>query len=181
MNLDITTAYKNYAFLGSEFLTFLWYLTDTNQDLNKCVSTDNQVEITLGDSIMIENTSVAEKPKEKITIKGEDAGLEEALLALKKGGSITQMNILCKIGEMDCNYTLKSADLALTSLKAKLVASNPRDSEELAGYLFERIYINETVTEVVNDLFKHFIKTRIADDWETETLPAIRKWIASEA
>jgi hypothetical protein len=88
--IDVATAYNRYKFLGEEFLTWLWYVIENNQNLIKNFDRDF-VGLEIGDRIVFENRR-KESP-ERITIKGEGAGLEEGILALKNGALVTELNL----------------------------------------------------------------------------------------
>ena len=94
--LDIAVAYNKYKFLGNEFLTWLWYVIENEISINELTKIkDKQIVLKIGNSIVLEN-SLGDDAKEKISIKGDDAGLEEGTMALKKGGVVTEINL--KIG-----------------------------------------------------------------------------------
>ena len=97
MMLDIATAYNKYGFLGNEFLTWIWYLVETDQDITALSGSKDPVTFEIGNSISLEN-NLGDKSKEKITIKGDQAGLEEGTTALKKGAWVTDMNLICRMG-----------------------------------------------------------------------------------
>jgi hypothetical protein len=72
--LDVAVAYNRYKFIGEEFLTWLWYIIDTSQ--NRLKSIDNEIDsLEIGNRIVIENRK--NESTERITIKGDNAGLEE--------------------------------------------------------------------------------------------------------
>ena len=60
------------------------------------------------------------KSKEKISIKGDKAGLEEGTTALKKGALVTELNLLCKMGEEEeYKFTIKGESFNITGLKPR--------------------------------------------------------------
>ena len=75
--LDVAVAYNRYKFLGEEFLTWLWYVIEKNQNLLKSFD-QNFVALEVGNRIVFENRR--KESAERITIKGEGAGLEEGVL-----------------------------------------------------------------------------------------------------
>ncbi len=81
--LDVAIAYNRYRFLGNEFLTWLWYTLENHS--SQLVEIDADLSaLEIGNRMVLENRR--NEGLETITIKGDDAGLEEGLLALKKGG-----------------------------------------------------------------------------------------------
>ena len=77
--LDIATAYNKYGFLGNEFLTWIWYLVETDKDITALSGSKDPITFEIGNSISLEN-NLGDKSKEKITIKGDQAGLEEGVI-----------------------------------------------------------------------------------------------------
>jgi hypothetical protein len=91
--LDVAVAYNRYKFIGNEFLTWLWFTIETNQPFFKTVD-ETITSINLGNRMVLENS--INDAIEIITIKGDDAGLEEGLLSLRKGAVVVEMNIPIK-------------------------------------------------------------------------------------
>ena len=86
--LDIAVAFNRYRFLGNEFLTWLWFAIDTRGD-DPLTS-----RLSLGNRMVLERRQSG-NAVESITIKGDDAGLEEAFMALKKGALVTVNLVIC--------------------------------------------------------------------------------------
>src|SRR4030042_480534 len=77
--LDVSVSYNRYKFIGHEFLTWLWFLIEKNPDLLKQLNPD-LVSLEIGNRVMLENST--RDSLETITIKGDDAGMEEGIMAL---------------------------------------------------------------------------------------------------
>jgi hypothetical protein len=112
--LDIAIAYNRYKFIGNEFLTWLWFTIDTNQPFLKQWMKPLLL-LYLGNRIVLENS--INDASEIITIKGDDAGLEEGLLSLRKGAVVIEMNLSYKTENQDWNFTLKGESLSFSGLK----------------------------------------------------------------
>ena len=174
--LDIATAYNKYTFLGNEFLTWIWFLIEKNKDIAAIMASKEPISLEIGNSIVLEN-NLGDKSKEKITIKGDKAGLEEGTTALKKGALVTQLNLLCKMGEEEeYKFTIKGESFNITGLKTP--STQPGKSEdELEGMVLEKTYLLLKVTGVIDTLFLKYIEQRISDDWKTKGLQQINNWI----
>ncbi len=85
-------------FLGHEFLTWLWFVVENDHEKIEKLDLD-PVYLETGNRIVLENRR--EGTVESITIKGDDAGLEEGVMALSKGASVKEINLSCKIGEQE--------------------------------------------------------------------------------
>ena len=111
--LDIAVAYNRYQFLGEEFLTWLWYVIEKDQNLIKNFDNDF-VALEIGNRIVFENHR--KESGEHITIKGDGASLEEGILTLKKGALVTELNVIYKSAELTWQFTLKGESLNVSSL-----------------------------------------------------------------
>jgi hypothetical protein len=173
--LDISVAYNRYKFLGNEFLTWLWYMIETDQNRLRRYDPD-LVSLNIGSRLVLENTR--NNAKETITIKGEDANLEEGLLALKKGAVVTEIHLSYKAGAHHWQFSLKGESLNISKLK--LPETGPVETpEDLEGAVIEKTYLIETVIGLLNNLFSHFVKLRVSDEWSNQTVSRIRKWASS--
>ncbi len=173
--LDIATAYNKYSFLGNEFLTWLWYLVETDQDITRLSGSEQPVTLEIGNSLVLEN-NLGDKSKEKITIKGDQAGLEEGTTALKKGAWVTDINLICKIGEEDYKFSIKGESFNLTGLKTPSIDTSTSE-DEIEGMVIEKTYLLLKVTQVIDTLFLKYIEKRISDDFKSTEFKAIAAWI----
>lgn len=170
--LDVAVAYNRYQFLGEEFLTWLWFMIEKNQDLMKNFDKDF-LALEVGNRIVLENRR---KAAERLTIKGDDAGLEEGIIALKKGALVTELNLVYKSSELTWQFTLKGESLNISSLS--IPSTGTAESEEdLEGIVLEKIFLFDKILNILENLFSHFAKLRISDSWQAKELPRIKKWI----
>lgn len=173
--LDIAIAYRRYQFLGNEFLTWLWFMIETDQH-QLCNFDPDLVSLNIGSRLVLENTY--NNAKETVTIKGDGANLEEGRVALKKGALVTEMHLSYKTVGQDWLFSLKGESLNISNLK--LPETGPVEApEDLEGIVIEKIYLLEKIIGMVNNLFSHFIKLRLSDRWHGQTATQIRKWTLS--
>ena len=175
--LDVSVAYNKYTFLGNDFLTWIWFLIETGQNLSELTKSKDPVTLEIGNSIVLEN-KINNEYKEKITIKGDQAGLEEGTTALKKGGWVTQINLLCKIADDEYQFTLKGDSYNMSGLKTP-VTDMSKNKDEIEGLVLEKAYLCFRVFEVIDSLFFSFLSQRIEDNWTDKGLQDIRNWIES--
>ena len=173
--LDVAIAYRRYQFLGNEFLTWLWFMIETDQNRLRQYDPD-LLSLNIGSRMVFENTR--NNAKETITIKGDDANLEEGLVALKKGAVVTEMHLSYKTVGQHWLFSLKGESLNISNLK--LPETGPVETpEDLEGVVIEKVYLLEKVIGLVNNLFSQFIKLRVSDTWRNQTVSRIRNWSAS--
>lgn len=170
--LDVAIAYRRYQFLGNEFLTWLWFMVETDQNRLRQYDPD-LVSLNIGSRLVLENTR--NNAKETVTIKGDDANLEEGRVALKKGAVVTEMHLSYKTVGQNWLFSLKGENLNISNLK--LPETGPVETpEDLEGVVIEKAYLLEKVIGLVNNLFSQFIKLRVSATWRNQTVSQIRKW-----
>ena len=172
--LDVAISYSRYKFIGYEFLTWLWFVMENQPQLLRQV--DNElVSLDVGNRMVLENNR--NEDVQSVTIKGDPAGLEEGLLALRKGAVVTELKLVYKAGNNEWRFGLKGESLNMSSLKPPPVGTVER-SEDVEGAVLEKIFLYEKIFSLVNNIYKAFIQLRVSDRWDTETVPSIRKWIS---
>ncbi len=173
--LDVAVAYNRYKFLGCEFLTWLWFLIENNQNEIKELVEDI-IEFEIGNRIVLENRR--QNTLESITIKGDEAGLEEGILALKKGAYVKELNLCYKKGDKKWIFTIKGESLNLSGLTTP-ETSKIEINEDVEGVVIEKIILYNMIIEFLDKLFKVFIKLRVSTEWKNKTVPLVKKWIYS--
>jgi hypothetical protein len=174
--LDIAVAYNRYRFLGNEFLTWLWFLIENDADGLQKLDAD-LLELTVGNRMVLENRLA--NGLETITIKGDAAGLEEGLLALRKGAVVAEINLLYKNASLQWQFSIKGENLSLSGLK--LPETAPMEtSDDMEGLVLERIYLFEKPFILIDALYQRFIKTRLSEQWQKKTMTDMRKWMLAD-
>jgi len=173
--LDVSISYNRYKFLGHEFLTWLWFAMEKDEQRIRGLD-EEPFRLHIGNRMVLENRK--RDALESITIKGDDAGLEEGLLALRKGAVVTEMNLLYEAGDNEWQFTIKGESLHLTSFRCPQIG--PVETEEdVEGAVLEKAYLYEKAMELTDKLFKEFITLRVSDQWPKKVVPRVRKWIHS--
>ena len=173
--LDLSTAYNRYRFLGDEFLTWTWYLVETKPDVFRTADPDCTT-LEIGNRVVLENRR--SKSVERISIRGDEAGLEEGKLALKKGALVTELSLVFKTGEHQWSFSIKGESLNLSSLKTP-GPSQPQSQEEMEIFLIDRAGQLNKILLFVQNLYKIFIQARVANSWASKEVSSISKWIRS--
>jgi hypothetical protein len=173
--LDLTIAYNRYRFLGDEFLTWLWFLIETDQNAFRTIDPDCTA-LEIGSRIVLENRK--KKSFERITINGDDAGLEEGRLALKKGALLSELSLIFKTGENQWQFSIKGESLNLSNLKIPGPAL-PQNPEEMEIFLLDKTHKIYKIIDFINKTFSMFVRDRVAGRWSTKVVPNIKKWINS--
>jgi len=171
--LDVAVAYNRFKFLGDEFLTWLWFVID--QDPSTLKRLDPELtSFEIGNRIVLKKRH--KKAVERITIKGDDADFDEAMLALRKGAMVSECNLIYRSAQQKWQFTLKGESLNLSSLKTPQTAS-PESQDDLAAVVLEKIFLYDKILQFLEKLYKYFIKLRISNNWQSREIELIKKWI----
>ena len=171
--LDVAIAYNRYRFLGNEFLTWLWYTLENHS--SQLVEIDADLSaLEIGNRMVFENRR--SEGLETITIKGDDAGLEEGLLALKKGALVTEMNLIYRSGDNTWQFNLKGESLNISGFKTPETGGT-ETKEDIEGAVLEKIFLYEKVILFIEGAFRHFVRLRISEDWDKQMTTQMKKWI----
>ncbi len=174
--LDVSVSYNRYKFLGNEFLTWLWFVIEKE---GRLIENPEQepVLLSIGNRISFENR-LNDDSVETITIKGDDAGLEEGVLSLRKGSLVTELNLVLKIGDGEWRFNVKGESLNFSTLKHPETApSETKDDRD--GVVLEKAYLYNKAIDMVDHMFKKFMTLRISEQWQTDVVPRMKEWIAS--
>lgn len=173
MMLDVSLTYYRYGFLGSEFLTWLWfYIVSTDQDN----FFDNKNEILeIGNKIVLERK--ANDAVERVTINGKNAGLEEGIISLKKGAVVKELNLLYRKEDKEWSFTVTGENLGLSNLKTPDIGFI-ESKKDVASFVIEKIFLYDSLYLLIDGLYKKFIKIRVSDSW-INVVSDMNKWINS--
>lgn len=171
--LDIAVAYNRYKFLGYEYLSWLWFMLETDPGaLLKQAGEEGILEI--GNRIILEKR-FKNDVMESVLIKGDDAGLEEGVLALKKGALVTELNLILRQGGQTWQFTLKGESFHFTNVKIPEQRS-VHDGKDIEGIILEKAALCEKIINLTEKWFHLFIALRVSSRWKQEILPLFRKW-----
>ncbi len=173
--LDIAVAYNRYRFLGNEFLTWIWFTIENDEDtIRKCDT--EALSLDVGNRMVLEHRWA--NGMETVSIKGDAAGLEEGLLALSKGALVTEMNLIYKSGSLQWQFSLKGESLNFSGLKLPDTAA-AEQSEDLEGVVLEKLYLYEKPFQFIDALYRRFIELRVSPQWHP-ILSRMKKWIQAD-
>jgi hypothetical protein len=171
--LDIAVSYNRYKFIGYEFLTWLWFATETKSK-NLISLNPDMTQLDIGNRIVLENH--VHKTSETITIKGDDADLKEGILALNKGALVIELQLIYRSDHHEWLFTLKGENLSYYNLK--LPQTGPLESkEDIEGLVLEKAYLIEKLMLGMDRLYTEFIRLRVQSKWNETTVPKMKAWI----
>lgn len=175
--LDVAVAYNRYRFLGDEFLTWLWFAVEHDQQGLKGLDAELQ-SLALGDRVVLENRQG--QGLERITIRGDQAGLEEGMVALGKGALVTEISLVFKTADHQWRFAVKGESLNISSLKTPAIG-RPESPEDFEGFVLEKAYLYEKVLKFMELAYRRFVKLRLSKEWKHTLNRQIKDWIRAQA
>lgn len=178
----LATASKAKAFLGREFLGWLWYSAEKNTD-GIDLTIDGEL---LKTKLWIEDRLVLEGSipmTHSSTLKGGDpAHSREAAEALGAGKTVKELRLGMEIdGVGPYCVTLSCDGISQNGLAPKSLAlpidSDDGEGEDIDRPLEQRIYHMERFNHVLDGLFKVFIEQRTSLRWETDGMNVLKNWV----
>mgnify|MGYP000990085039 FL=1 len=175
--MDFLDILREKAFLGREFLTWLWFKSDQTGGVIE-IPSRKAMQVVFLDRMTLDLTDV-ETPQ-TVSLKGEYSELREGLAALREGKKIEEARISFKADENEFTVVLKGTWFSYGSFKTPpILPPDERDSDmEAEGNFLEKISLVEEGMGIIDDLFEYFVKLRVSEAWELVEVPAIRKWAA---
>jgi hypothetical protein len=160
-------------FLGSEFLLWLWFGRDaTGGEL--FIPGHGLAIITFETQLALADPSAE---RERVSIRGADpCGGAEAAEALIVGKLPRKAGLRIEFESNEWTLTIDSHTLALSGVKLPAV---DREGEEAQFY--ERMHLLEQLHELIHRLYALFLGVRLAPVWESEVVPALRRWVLEGA
>ncbi len=156
------------AFLGGEFLTWLWYAAE--QSDGRFVMGDDTVEILFEDMLVLE--AMLADSQENTFKGGLPTQAEEARLALRLGKKVSKAKLRMRRDDREWAFILKASNMDLSGIKLPAVMSKVEDDK-----FYERLFLLEELDRCINGLYLGFLRRRLSSDWEQELL-RIQRWVA---
>lgn len=165
----------SHAFLGQEFLTWLWWKFETEGG-EFTLSRGREVAVSLEDMIQFQpsegfGTACA-------LTKGLPSRAKVARVALAQGQRVAKARLAIAQGDRVWLVTIVGATLALTAIKP------PEDEEDLdtaPARTEERVGNLLDLQEIVAELYRVFLKERLAPGYLKGAAEAQAAWMAGGA
>ena len=144
--------------LGQEFLTWLWYQSDTapgsfidSKGMPFSISMEQRIVVQGGDGDSLETASVS----------GSPSPLREARFGLATGKKVTRALLRLEKDDLAWQLSLKAEDFSCNSLKTPKVEKDAEDDDPDAMIL-EKIYLMESCLNLLDSLYIQFLKLRLS-------------------
>lgn len=163
--------------LGQEFLTWLWYRSDTAPVFK---SPDGGPDFTVSMEQRIVVQGGEGEARETASVSGVMSDLREARLGLTTGKQVTRALVRFSRDPEMWQVTLKAADFSLGSLKTPTVEKGDSQDDDPDALFYEKIQLTEVCLSFFDAMYEAFLDVRLSSGWAEET-KKIRDWAAHEA
>lgn len=168
--MDLIEKINRTAFLGSEFLTYLWFMSETSESHYRIDDDSDPFDIFFDDRLTVGGAQV--NAQENLFRGGHPTSSLEAHAALRLGKLATEARVRLVRGAQEWAFVLKAGDLAVSALQVPAVLSKNDEDR-----FYERMYLVEELEKMLNHIYRNFLEAKLSDTWRTELLPEIRAWV----
>ncbi len=170
--MDVLALLNQKVFLGQEFLTWLWYFSESEGGLE--LKELGFVELALGERLVLGPAMGAEGAR--ITVSGREASLAEAREGLRRGKLVESLRLGLEIHGEEYWLTLGAAELNLNGLALPPAAPQEAGQEGPEGLILERVALIENVFKALEGLLAHFLVLRLDPAAQKELRGAMAAW-----
>lgn len=156
------------AFLGTEFLTWLWFRSEADE--GKFSPGGEAVQVFVDDRMSLE-TAFAHAATADLS-GGEPSSSAEAQVALREGKTLVAGSFRLLKGEREWAFRLKGRTLDLGPVRLPALLTRAMDDR-----FYERMALLDELDGLLQQLFASFLHVRLSPAWAGE-LAAMRAWVA---
>jgi hypothetical protein len=168
--MDLAELISAKAFLGDEFLTWLWW-RDARHEGAFTLGDGTGIRVHIGEHLELE-TLTTDGPRGAFR-GGSPGEAPEARVALKQGKRVTKARLLIYRGQQEFEATVTGRTLDLSTIKIPDVLTKVQDEK-----FYDRIGLVEDLDGMLRDLYGQFVDLRVSANWAKE-LKEIQAWVAA--
>ncbi|MEZ5989936.1 MAG: hypothetical protein R3F30_12585 [Planctomycetota bacterium] len=169
------TTTPEHAFLGEEFLTWLWYRSESGQ---ATFTTDQGGAVAVAFDDLLVFGGEDENRMQQTLRRGLPTLSLEAKAALQAGKRLRKARLVLADGPEQWSFTLDGATLAFGSVRCP---DPDGDDDEAAPTPAEldcaRMDGFARLARRLDGVYRLFLDERLSDDWERASVPSLRRWI----
>jgi len=163
---------KEYAFLGQEFLLWLWFRSDVREGRFSLGEAGDAV-LRVGNRIVLQSDEG--ERAEKVICLGEGSHMREARFALAESKFVVEAMFRLAVGDDEWSFVLDAQWMNFKSFKSpKVMQDKEKDPE---GLFYEKFSLIDQALSAMDFIYSSFIRIRLSPDWEARELPELLKWI----
>jgi hypothetical protein len=156
--------------LSSEFYVWLWWASEAQGSVFDLPEPVGRIDLWVDERLAFRS---ANDTKVTAIMTGEAPSTSlEARAALAGGKVLQELRIGLRRDEREFTVTLKGPHLHVSGAKLPQVVSDGIDE-----VLYDRMFLYSELTLIVGALYRRFAALRVSDEWDAETLPALKAWV----
>lgn len=155
--MDLSEILNQKLFLGQEFLTWLWRLSEEEGGLE--IKDLGWVQVMLGERMVLAPSMGAEGAR--VTVSGPQSSLAEAREGLRQGKLVEALRLGLEIQGEEYWLTVSAAELSMGGLKLPSHAPGDEGPQDAEGLVLERVALIENALNALDGLFKAFLEIRL--------------------
>ena len=173
--VDVHKAELLSPFIGQDFLTWLWFSTETGRG-SWTLHTGESVLVSMAQRVAVQGGEG--ESRDTATSAGPHSRLREARLGLRTGKKVDQARVHMEMDELAWQVQLRADDFALSGLRTPKVELKVEEGEDPDARFLEKMYLIDKCLEIIDLAFLSFIHIRLGDEWRSEA-KAVQEWIFS--
>lgn len=150
----------NRAFLGREFLTWIWFLCET-QSHKINVPGYGDMKLYLDDKLVL--SSSGGSVHENSLRGGTPAYADEAKAALLAGKLVQEAKFILQDVERQWMWSMRAEDLSLRGVRLPSL-----QAPDAATHIAQRVTLMQTLVDVIDHLFKTYMDLRLSKRFDVE-------------
>ncbi len=176
---------QNKAFLGREFLTWLWHLADTKAQVQVHCGDElgkEWVDVWIDDRILLQPDHSS--GHESLMRGGDPSKSIEAAIALSSGKTVKELKLGVRVptlGEFTANLSYDQLNPKSLQLPHGAASDDSEIEQDGLSHLCQRIELTNIFLGILDDLFLMFLHERTDKSWEDSGLKQIADWIKSKS
>lgn len=161
----------NRNFLGREFLTWLWFKSETQNHKIK-VKDLGEFQLFIDNKIILSSASGSVREN---SLKGNSpAYAKEASAALSAGKMLSEAKFILQNQELHWSFAISAEDLSLRSVRLPNVTKE--SSKEHFG---QRIVYGRMLSDIIDTLYKEYMDLRLTTAFKQE-VTLIEEWLVAK-
>jgi hypothetical protein len=160
--------------LGYEFLTWLWFRSETEGGAT-VLPDGREAEIHVGERIVL---SRPDDGRERVLCTTPAVSLHEARTALQHGKQVEDVQLITVLGDNEYSFRLDRDLWSVRSFRGPRQIRDPGE-EERDGIFLEKMFFLEEVFAALDAAYALFLSQRLTGGWESKGKPAMKKWLES--
>ncbi len=161
----------NRNFLGREFLTWLWFKSESQNHKIKLKDL-GEFQLFIDNKIVL--SSASGSVRENSLKGGSPAYAQEATAALSAGKMLQEAKFILQNHELHWSFSISAEDLSLKSIRLPNVTKDT--SKE---HFAQRIAYGRMLNDIIDELYKEYMDLRLTDRFKQEA-ELIQEWLMNK-